>query len=145
MAEPQSFKNHGSSDPIFLLVVLGLLLNIIVTAMFFGRHFTEYGWVGIWWIAVSILLLLLAHRMRVYSLKVQDRVIRVEEKMRLATLASPAELVELESLTIDQYIGLRFASNAELPGLARVAVREKLDRKQIKQAIVSWRADEYRV
>lgn len=145
MAEPQSFKNHGSSDPIFLLVVLGLLLNIIVTAMFFGRHFTEYGWVGIWWIAVSILLLLLAHRMRVYALKVQDRVIRVEEKMRLATLASPAELVELESLTIDQYIGLRFASNAELPGLARVAVREKLDRKQIKQAIVSWRADEYRV
>ncbi|SEG68739.1 hypothetical protein SAMN05421819_4275 [Bryocella elongata] len=146
MAEPQSFKNHGRFDPVFHgLVSVGLLANIIVTAMYFGRHFTEYGWVGIWWIAVSVLLLLLALKTRVYALLVQDRVIRVEEKLRLAAAVSPAELVELDSLTIDQYIGLRFASNAELPDLARRAVREKLNRKQIKQAIVAWRADTHRV
>jgi len=146
MAEPQSLKNHGRFDPLFHgLVTIGLLANIIVTGMFFGRHYAEYGWVGIWWIAVSILLLILALKTRMYALLVQDRVIRVEEKMRLAALVSPGELVELDSLTIDQYIGLRFASNAELPDLARRAVREKLTRKQIKEAVVAWRPDTHRV
>jgi len=84
-------------------------------------------------------------KMRSYSLKVQDRVIRLEEKVRLASLVSASELAELESLTIAQYVALRFASNPELPELARRAVREKLTRKQIKEAIKSWRPDEYRV
>jgi hypothetical protein len=94
---------------------------------------------------VAIALLLLAFKARTYALKVQDRVIRVEEKLRIASLVSASELIELDSLTIDQYIGLRFASNPELPELARRAVREKLTQKQIKQAVVSWRADHYRV
>jgi hypothetical protein len=54
-------------------------------------------------------------------------------------------LAELDSLTMKQYIALRFASNPELPELARRAIREKLDQKQIKQSIMSWRADDYRV
>jgi hypothetical protein len=82
---------------------------------------------------------------RRYSLKVQDRVIRVEEKMRIASLVSPSEQAELDSLTIRQYVALRFASNPELPALARRAVRENLGSKAIKEAIVAWRADDYRV
>jgi len=54
-------------------------------------------------------------------------------------------MAELESLTMRQYIGLRFASNPELPALARRAIREKLTEKQIKEAIVSWRADNDRI
>ena len=146
MAEPQSYKNHGRSDPLFHYFVMpALVANIVVTAIYFVRHYGEYGFTGVWWIFVSIVLLALAGMARGYALKVQDRVICTEEKLRLAALVSPGELVELDSLTMDQYIGLRFASNAELPDLARRAVREKLDRKQIKQAIVAWRADDYRV
>lgn len=146
MAEAQSYKNHARFDPVFhFFIALGLLINVILTVVYFWRHFGEYGAMGLWWIAVSVMLFLLAFKARAYPLKVQDRVIRLEEKMRLASLVSASELVELESLTIDQYVGLRFASNAELPDLARRAVREKLDRKQIKQAIVAWRADEDRV
>jgi hypothetical protein len=96
-------------------------------------------------VIVALALLLLAFKSRMYALKVQDRVIRAEEKLRIASLVTPSELIELDSLTLDQYIALRFASNPELPELARRAVREKLDRKQIKQAIVSWRADYDRV
>jgi hypothetical protein len=76
---------------------------------------------------------------------VQDRVIRLEEKHRLAALVSASELIELESLTIKQYVALRFASNAELPDLARRAIRENLTPKQIKEAITSWRPDYDRV
>jgi hypothetical protein len=86
-------------------------------------------------------LFLVALKVRVYVLKVQDRVIRLEERVRLAQVVSESELIELESLTMRQYIGLRFASNAELPDLARRAVRESLTEKQIKEAIVSWRPD----
>ena len=63
----------------------------------------------------------------------------------IASLVSASELVELESLTLRQYIGLRFASNPELPALARRAIREKLTEKQIKEAIVSWRPDNDRI
>jgi len=80
-----------------------------------------------------------------YALRDQDRIIRLEERLRLASLVSASELIELDSLTMRQYIGLRFASNPELPDLARRAIREKLTEKQIKQAIVSWRADNDRV
>jgi hypothetical protein len=146
MAEPQSLKNHGRFHPPFhFFIAPVLLINIVVTAVYFVRHYGEYGFVGLWWILVSVALFMAAGLARGNALKVQDRVIRVEEKQRLASLVTPAELVELESLTVDQYIGLRFASNAELPDLARRAVREKLDRKHIKQAIVAWRADEDRV
>jgi hypothetical protein len=96
-------------------------------------------------VLVSIALFLVALKARVYVTKVQDRVIRLEERLRLASLVTPSELVELESLTTDQLIGLRFASNPELPELARRAVREKLSRKQIKESIVSWRPDNDRV
>jgi cell division protein ZapA (FtsZ GTPase activity inhibitor) len=82
---------------------------------------------------------------RMAALRAQNRVIRLEEKIRMATLFTPQELVELESLTMQQLIALRFASNPELLGLARRAVREKLEPKQIKEAIVSWRPDYDRV
>lgn len=146
MPAPQSFKNHSRFHPLFhFFLAPVLLINVIVTATYFIRHYATYGLTGIWWIVVSVALFVLAGMARGYALKVQDRIIRTEEKLRLAALVTPSELVELDSLTVDQYIGLRFASNAELPDLARRAVREKLDRKHIKEAVKSWRADEYRV
>jgi hypothetical protein len=146
MSAPQNYKNHARWDPIFhFFALLILLLNIPATGFWYARHHAEHSHSGLWFVLVSIALFLVALKARTYVTKVQDRVIRLEERLRLAALVTPSELVELESLTTDQLVGLRFASNPELPELARRAVREKLTRKQIKESIVSWRADNDRV
>lgn len=145
MSAPQSFKNHSRWDPIFHFMIGPLLIINVIVVFITHLHSHAHALLGAWFVLVSIVLVLLSIKTRMYALKVQDRVIRLEEKLRLASLVSPSELVELESLTTNQYIGLRFASNAELPTLARRAVRENLTRKQIKEAIQSWRPDDYRV
>jgi len=142
----QSFKSHARWDPAFHFFLAPILLvNVIFSIIWFCRYHTTHFHAGSWIVIMSIALLLLAGKARGYALKVQDRLIRMEEKTRLALLATPAELAEFDSHTTDQYIGLRFASNPEVVELARRAVREKLDRKQIKAAIKSWRPDNERV
>jgi len=146
MAQTQSFKSHTRWDPLFHFVILPILLaNIVVSIVFYIHHRTVWPLGGIWLIVLSIVLFMVAGKSRGYALGVQDRVIRVEERLRLASLVSASELIELESLTMRQYIGLRFASNTELPDLARRAIREKLTEKQIKEAIASWRPDNDRI
>jgi hypothetical protein len=146
MPAPQSFKNHTRWDPVFHFFIAPiLLLNIIATGFWYHNHRAEHVHSGMWLILIAVVLFLLALKARTYALKVQDRAIRAEERMRLASLVTPSELIEIESLTMRQYIGLRFASNSELPDLARRAVREKLTEKQIKESIVSWRADDDRI
>jgi Family of unknown function (DUF6526) len=142
MSAPQSYKSHTRWDPIYHFFCLPvLLINIGATGYWYGHHRYQHMHSGLWLILVSVVLFLVALKMRVYVLKVQDRVIRLEERVRLKELVTESELIEVESLTMRQYIALRFASNAELPDLARRAVREKLTEKQIKEAVVSWRPD----
>jgi hypothetical protein len=146
MAEPQSYKNHTRFDPPFHFFLMPvMLLSIPASILWYVHHHRPHMHSGLWVILVAVALFVLTGWTRHYALKVQDRVIRLEEKHRIATLVSPSELIELESLTLRQYIALRFASNAELPDLARRAVREHLTSKQIKQSIVSWRPDNDRV
>jgi hypothetical protein len=82
---------------------------------------------------------------RQFALKDQDRIIRLEEKLRYASLLAPAQVVRAQALTLQQIIALRFASDAELPGLIDRAIAESLAPKQIKQAITDWRADYNRI
>jgi hypothetical protein len=146
MAQPQSYQHHTRLDPLFHFFILPVLLaNIVVAARWYYHHRPGHAFSGPWLILMSVVLFILAGKARGYALKAQDRIIRLEERLRLASLVTPSELIELESLTIRQYIGLRFASNPELPDLARRAVREKLTEKQIKQAIVAWRPDHERL
>jgi hypothetical protein len=146
MPAPQNYKNHTRLDPLFHFILTPILLaNIGVTIVWYRHHAYQHAHSGPWAVLMSVVLLLMLGMIRTYSLKVQDRVIRLEERHRLATLVSGSEWIEVESLSIKQYVALRFASNAELPDLARRAVREKLAPKQIKEAIVSWRPDNDRV
>ena len=75
---------------------------------------------------------------RASSLRLQNRIIRLEMQVRLARLGRAADV---ERLALRQLIALRFASDAELPGLIDRAIAEKLDPKQIKQAVKDWQGD----
>ena len=84
-------------------------------------------------------------KLRSYPLKVQDRVIRLEERLRLQTLAPDEWRTRLYRLNENQLIALRFAADDEVVELARQALEQNLNRKQIKERIRNWRPDDWRV
>ncbi len=97
------------------------------------------------WLCSSIAAFLLVFKVRLYSLKVQDRVIRLEERLRLQALAPAEWHTQIYRLTEDQLIGLRFAADDEVVELAKQALEHNLNRKQIKERIKDWRPDNWRV
>jgi hypothetical protein len=146
MSKAQSYNNHARWDPpfhYFLLPILliNLIFSIIVTIDHWPEHHALFGW----WIVMSFALIVLAGSARVSALKAQDRIIRLEERLRLAALLSPEELAFSQALTESQLIGLRFASDAELPALVARTLKDGLTQDEIKKAIVHWRPDYFRV
>jgi Family of unknown function (DUF6526) len=143
MAEPQSFKHHAMFDPPFhfFLAPVGVLLVIlsIIDVVKNPNWTTGIHLLLVFWIFI------LVFKTRVYSLKVQDRLIRLEERLRLAAVLPPSLQPRIGELSIDQLIGLRFASDAELPGLVEKALGGNLSRKQIKEAVQNWKPDNWRV
>jgi len=145
MAEnsPQSFSHHTRYDPPFHFFVLPVFgITLLATIYHLVRH---PGVHSAWLVIVVIAALLAIVRIRLNALKVQDRVIRLEERLRLGALLDPALRPRIGELTESQLIALRFASDAEPPALALRAMNEKLARRDIKQAIQHWRPDEWRV
>jgi hypothetical protein len=140
---PQSLKNHGRLDPQFHIVLaLVLLLNLIYAIVHLVRHPHPF---SIWFLVLSIGAFIVYFKIRLYPLKVQDRVIRLEERLRLQSLASAEWHNQIYRLNEDQLIGLRFAGDDEVIALAKQALEENLSRKQIKERIRNWRADNWRV
>ena len=140
---PQNLKNHARFDPPYHMVLLTVLLvNLVVVIAHLIHNFNaDTAWLTVLSISVFILYL----KVRLYPMKVQDRVIRLEERLRLQALA-PAEWHEqIMHLSEDQLIGLRFAGDDEVVELANQALTENLNRKQIKERIKNWRADNWRV
>jgi hypothetical protein len=146
MANPQSFQNHGRLHPPFHFFILPLLLLNFVFAIYATIHaWPVHAHTHLWWIVMSVVLFVIVGISRGYALKNQDRLIRLEEQLRLADLLPEDQLGIIDNLTIDQFVGLRFASDAEVAALAQRAVAENLDRKQIKQSITTWRPDNNRI
>jgi hypothetical protein len=143
MAKPQSFENHAKFVPLYHFVALfGFVVNLgwtgyrLVVAPGYGTG------VGVL-LAVSLLILFFAAR--VFALTVQDRVIRLEMRLRMKDVL-PADLQpRILEFTPGQLVALRFASDGELPDLARAVLKDGIkDKKTIKQMITHWQADELR-
>ncbi len=152
MAEkkPQTYANHTRFDPAFHFFLAPVfLLGLILALIHFFAHLTEGSFRDDFHAALLILLaialIMVVLKERLYALKVQDRVIRLEERLRLTQLLPEPLRSRIPELTEDQLIGLRFASDGEVAKLAERALNEKLSRKQIKQAIQNWRPDYWRV
>jgi len=141
---PQSYANHTKLDPPFHFVLLPtLLLLSILTITNVIRHYD----VLTAWILVVVMLALVnvSFRTRIYSLKVQNRLIRLEERLRLSSVLSEPLRSRIGELTESQLVAIRFASDAEVPALVQKALAESLKNRDIKRAIVAWRADYFRV
>jgi hypothetical protein len=146
MSQPQTYKNHGRFHGWFHFFVAPILLiNFIFTIVVFFHHLHFHPILHLWLVVIAFALVVLATLTRVYALKVQDRVIRLEETLRYQRLLTAEQMAAAQTLTIRQMIGLRFASDGELPALLQRAVAEHLSEKQIKQAVTQWRPDTFRV
>jgi len=144
MSQIQSFKNHARFVPAFHFFVAPIfVLNIVWSIVHAIRNFSFGTVVSL---LVAIALFLLAWYARVFAMTVQDRVIRLETRLRLEQMLPLDLRARIPEFTLDQLVSLRFASDAELPALARKVLHEKLiERTAIKRLIQSWQPDLLRV
>lgn len=144
MPQPeQNLKNHTRFDPMFHgFLFVGALLLLGATIYALTRQPDWWGAVRLLGVLWAIVLML---RTRVYALKVQDRVIRLEERLRLSQLLPETTRSRIGELKEGQLIALRFASDGEVAGLVQRTLDGKWDQKQIKSAIRNWRPDYLRV
>jgi len=140
---PQSLKNHARLDPPYHIFTFGLYLANLVFAVI--SEFRHTDWLTTWYLLISIFVIVPVLKIRMYPLKVQDRVIRLEERLRLQALAPPEWHAQIYRLSEDQLVGLRFAGDDEVVELAKQALEHNLNRKQIKERIKNWRPDDWRV
>ncbi len=139
----QTRSNHTRLDPAFhFFLIPALLLFLIWSVIHLVRHVET---TAMAFVALAILLIVTATKARLYALKVQDRVIRLEERLRLSGLLTEPMRSRIGELSESQLVALRFASDAEAPDLVQRTLTENLTNKQIKEAVRSWRPDYWRV
>jgi uncharacterized membrane protein YciS (DUF1049 family) len=146
MANPpaaQSFQNHTKYVPLFHFVAVPILITNFVWSAY--RAAMSPGWETVLAALVALAMVITIFVARVFALKVQDRVIRLEMRLRLRELL-PADLASrIGELTSGQLVALRFAGDRELPALVRRVLDERLqERKAIKQLIADWQTDDLR-
>jgi hypothetical protein len=136
----QTYANHRHNPKMTAIAGLFFLVAIVGFALrwfYIGGRYTMalgvFGILGAIWMLLSI--------SRVYTTKLQDRIIKLEMRVRGAAVLTPAQQASLARLSKAQIIALRFAPDAELPALVEKAERENMTADQIKRAIVNWVPD----
>ena len=143
MPETQSAASHTKYDPITHFVLMPIFTINFGLSIYWAAHDPEHRLkLDLWLVVLALALILVNMKMRLYSLQVQDRLIRLEERLRVSALASPAEASRLST---GQLIALRFASDEELPMLVAHTLGEGLTSRQIKERVTTWRPDLARV
>ena len=140
--KPQNFENHTRRVPVFAVGILVLLVNL-GGKLYDLRHGISFGPVMDVLVAAALIALFVFARNS--TLTVQNRLIRLEMRLRLANLLPSDFQQRIPEFTLDQLVSLRFASDAKLPGLARKVLDDKLtERKAIKRLVKDWQADHLR-
>jgi hypothetical protein len=140
----QNYQNHRRYYAWHHFVVQPiLLLNVFVEAARLYKYQTAY---HAWLVLVALALLTLSFTARSMALRAQNRVIRLEERLRLASILAPNDRALADKLTTGQLIALRFASDDEIPDLVRRCVAGDFNSSnEIKKSIKNWRGDYLRV
>ena len=140
---PQTYANHTKWVPMFHYVTMPLvLINLVwsiyrVTQIFTPESLNTLG--------VAVALAAIALFSRVNALKAQDRVIRLEERLRMQAMFPDDLKPRINDVTTAQIVALRFASDDELANLTRKALDDNADQKTIKESVKTWRPDYQRV
>ena len=140
---PQTYGNHPRFDPLFHFFALPVIMLSVIVTLVHCLH--RQNWFSIWLVIFSIAIAVVTLKVRFYATKLQDRIIRMEERQRLYGLLPETLRARIGELSEAQLVGLRFASDAELPGLVEETFAKKLSGAQIKKSIKVWRPDYFRV
>ena len=145
MAEklPQTLASHPRFDPPFHFVLVPIMVITLVVAIW--NAISNPTVISHWNIVFVAGLVVAVFLIRIYPLKVQDRLIRLEERLRLTTVLPESLRPRIQELTADQLVGLRFASDDELASLVEKTLANNWTRKEIKANIRNWRPDYFRV
>ena len=145
MAEnPQNYENHTRWHPLHHLFIVPLFLINLIYAVAQLYRFRDLD--HAWSVALAVGFLGLAALARLNALRVQDRLIRLEERLRYQQVLPPALAQRAAALPLGQILALRFAPDEELPGLVQQVLDGKLTKgRDIKRAVRQWRADTLRV
>lgn len=143
MPTEQSAQSHAATDPVVHYVLLPFFVASFVASIVLAvRAWPQERFLHLWIVAMALALLAMCIKLRLYGVANQDRIIRLEERVRIATLVPAADAGKLST---PQLIALRFASDAELPALVDRTLAENLAPKAIKQSIAVWRPDYHRI
>jgi cell division protein FtsL len=141
--KPQNYENHAKFIPVFHYIALPLLLVNFFGALFrVTQEISFYTFNGV---GLAISLIVVAVFTRLFALKAQDRVIRLEEQIRMQTFLPDALKAKVGRLTMGQIVALRFASDEELVDLTQDALDQNTSPNALKQAVKNWRPDYDRV
>ena len=138
--QPQNFATHRRWVPLYHFFTLPVLLvNLVYWVI---PVFSSFSFETVLAALVAVVLFVLAFLVRVFSSTVQDRVIRLEERLRLERLLPDERKSRTDEFSVGQLVGLRFASDEELPGLATKVLDDKMEKRDdIKRLIKTWRPD----
>ena len=140
----QSYENHAKMVFLYHRALLAMMLAVLVWAV--ARLVGDFSIDRLFILILVVAVVLIGFFARAFAVGVQDRVIRLEERLRMAALFPDDLAARIKELDTDQLIGLRFASDGELEELTRRVLGGELSgRKEIKQAIRTWRSDHQRI
>lgn len=140
MPETQSYEHHTYHPKLTYVANVFMLATLVcIVAGWMGHDTTHW---GLFFLLLAVIVTVLTGRL--YTTALQDRIIRLEMRVRLEKLLSPDQFATFDRLRMGQIAALRFASDDELPELMRRAVEESLGRRDIKKAVKNWVPDHHR-